>query len=104
MSSHESHAGTQPDQEQKNALVSARSSFWLVTIIVLVFISALNFIGAMSREMNKEEGGKEATEVTNPAPREGTASQTMAGESGAGKKEETTAPKATTTDTAANHH
>src|ERR1700753_1666446 len=53
-------------KEKKKSILSFRSSFWFVIILVFLFIAALNFINA---ESSDEEGGKQAekTEVKQTA-------------------------------------
>lgn len=83
---HETHDDAQ--HLEKRSVVSMRSSFWFVIILVGLFIAALNFINVVSNndsEGNTASEGKRATE----APREATATQTLAGENGEGKSADT---------------
>jgi len=59
---HDSHDAHDVAKEKKVSIVSFKSSFWLVIIIVGLFIAALNFIKA---ESGGEEGGKDKVEMKN---------------------------------------
>ena len=55
---------THGQPKENKTIISFKNSFWLVVIIVGLFIAALNFIKAESK--NEEEGkgeGKEKTEM-----------------------------------------
>lgn len=53
---HETHNNA--PSEQSKSIVSFRSSFWLVVILVGLFISALNFIKVMGGAHEGKEGEK----------------------------------------------
>lgn len=92
---HETNKG--PEVEKKS-VVSFRSSFWFVIIIVGLFIAALNFINIMSNDNGE---GNKITDVPKPveSPMEATASQTLAGEKGQGIAEDSAMRAKTAPDT-----
>ena len=57
-----SHETTHGNAEQTRSVISFSNGFWLVTILVLLFIGAINFIQSQSNEEEKGEH-KEKTEV-----------------------------------------
>jgi cytoskeletal protein RodZ len=88
--SHDSHHG---HTKENKTIISFKSSFWLILIIVGLFVAALNFIQA---ESGKEEGEKAKTEEHHGA--EG--KEAVEASKEAEKKAETPAAKEATTDTA----
>jgi hypothetical protein len=94
---HETNKG--PEVEKKS-VVSFRSAFWFVVIIVGLFIAALNFVNVMSNDNGE---GNKISDVPKPveAPMEATASQTLAGEKGQGVAEDSAMKAQTTPDTSA---
>ncbi len=57
---HETH--NDANSERNKSIVSFKSSFWLVVILVGLFVAALNFINVMKSEEG-HEGKAEATEM-----------------------------------------
>jgi hypothetical protein len=79
--SHDTHSSHTAD---KRSIASFRSAFWLIIILAGLFVAAVNFVKVESSET--EEGhGTAATEHV-----EATSSETMKGETGAGKPAEGT--------------
>ena len=74
---HETHNDS--NSEQSKSIVSFKSSFWLVVILVGLFIAALNFIKVMG---NHEEGKGEKAETTemHGAAKEGSEAKEKAAE------------------------
>lgn len=64
-SHHDHETAHDHNKERKVSIVSFKSSFWLVIIVVGLFIAAVNFIKA---ESGGEEGGKEKKEMKAEAP------------------------------------
>ena len=74
---HETHNDS--NSEKSKSIVSFKSSFWLVVILVGLFIAALNFIKVMG---NHEEGKGEKAETTemHGAAKEGSEAKEKAAE------------------------
>jgi len=85
-------------QQEKKSVVSFRSSFWFVIILVGLFIAALNFVNVMSNDNGE---GNKVSDVPKPveAPMEATSSQTLAGEKGNGVAEDSATKAQLSTDT-----
>lgn len=66
--SHETH-GHQPTE--KKSVISMRSSFWFVLILVGLFIAALNFISVMSSSHEKGHGTSHSTTEEHAVPATG---------------------------------
>jgi hypothetical protein len=79
MSSHEAST-THHSHEEPRSKSSSGASFWFAIILIGLFIASLNFIGAMGG--NHETGGH--------VNKEATSNQTLKGETGLGKPEEST--------------
>jgi hypothetical protein len=92
---HEAHNDAK-QQEEKKSVVSFRSSFWFVIILVGLFIAALNFV---SVESSDSPESSKISEESKPVetPMEATSSQTLSGEKGLGKAEDSAAKAQTTT-------
>lgn len=58
--SHDSHSANDKQSEINKSKTSLGSSFWLVVILVVLFISALNFVNVMGNE----EGEKKEPQKT----------------------------------------
>ena len=68
---HETHNGEKA--EKAKSLISFKSSFWLVVILVGLFIAALNFIKVMgTSEEGKGKKGESTEEMHGGKPAEGT--------------------------------
>ena len=95
--SHETHHTTHNHPENKPT-TSFRSSFWFVIILVGLFIAALNFVNIMGNDNGE---GNEIKMEPKPveAPRDATASQTLAGEKGEGIVVDSNAHNSTAPDT-----
>jgi len=64
---HETHT----EGAEKKSVISFRSSFWLVIILALLFIAALNFINVMGKSEGEGKEKTEATTETAPAVQKG---------------------------------
>ncbi len=84
---HETH--NDASSEKNKSIVSFKSSFWLVVILVGLFIAALNFI----KVMGEHEGGK--VEKTEATEMKGEKTEEPAKEAEGAKKEEVKADTAT---------
>ena len=58
---HETH--NDANSERNKSIVSFKSSFWLVVILVGLFIAALNFVNVMGEHKEGHEAKAEATEM-----------------------------------------
>ena len=71
--SHDTH---QEHSKENKTIISFKSSFWLVVIIVGLFVAALNFIKAESGgEGEEKKEGKVEMTTTNPPSAEGESKQ-----------------------------
>jgi len=59
--SHDTHTGHDKETERRKSKTSLSSSFWFIVILVVLFVSALNFVNVMS---NDDEGEKKETSKT----------------------------------------
>ncbi|HXS37366.1 MAG TPA: hypothetical protein VN721_11745 [Flavipsychrobacter sp.] len=92
---HHSEPGT---PQERKSILSFRSSFWFVVIIVGFFIAALNYVNIMSNDNGE---GNKISDVPKPveSPMQATSSQTLAGEKGQGEPIGNTAKSSAIADT-----
>jgi len=94
--SHDPHSGHNKQSDINQSKTSLGSSFWLVVIIVVLFIAALNFVNVISNSEEKKEpqkaeapaaAGKDEknTPVANQIPNVDSGSHKMSSDSAVGK-------------------
>ena len=95
--SHDSHSENDKQSEINKSKTSLGSSFWLVVILVILFISALNFVNVMSKETGEKKepqkteapaaAGKDekSTPSANQIPNIDSGGHKMSGDTSAGR-------------------